>query len=289
MIFSLATEHRHPHPVKFEGSQRGVKQSLIVSMSCHLVLFLILVLGSWHQFFSAKHSKSKTQLDQNSQAPSMVPASQTPVLQAVHVDEKLIQEQIKQVQLEKQKEQQVKQQTEQRLKAEQAKLQTLKAAMEQEKKKLLKLDEKRQEEQERLEQVRRQRESEQKKLEDVKKKQRKVEMKAQEEQSAQAAVVAEEAKIQGEADSTQNAYQGIFESYWNKPIGTEGLVCVVSVKLQPDGFVDSVRTVQQSGNPAFDESAERSVWKASPLSMHPDPRVAAKLREITIKFINSGA
>ncbi|MFM8454753.1 MAG: TonB family protein, partial [Gammaproteobacteria bacterium] len=198
-----------------------------------------------------------------------------------------------------QQEQQAKIQAEQQVRAEQAKLQALKLSMEQEKKRLAKLDEKRQEEQDRLDQVRKLRELEQQKLqklEDTKKKELKIRQEQEAKQAAkqaeqarvEKAKVAEEARVQEEADSAQSAYQGIFESYWNKPIGTEGLVCVLGVQLLADGLVKDVRIVESSGNAAFDDSAMRSVWKASPLTMHQDPKVAAKLQDMRVKFINSG-
>jgi colicin import membrane protein len=45
----------------------------------------------------------------------------------------------------------------------------------------------------------------------------------------------------------------------------KGLVCVVQIRLLPSGDVLDARTIQSSGNPAFDRSAELAVRKASPL------------------------
>lgn len=57
---------------------------------------------------------------------------------------------------------------------------------------------------------------------------------------------------------------------WNQPsMMAEGLACTVRVELIPGGDVMSVQVLKSSGNQLFDNSAERAVWKATPL---PVPR-----------------
>ena len=52
----------------------------------------------------------------------------------------------------------------------------------------------------------------------------------------------------------------------------------------PGGDVTSVQVIKSSGDTAFDRSAEAAVYKASPLPMPDDPRVAQQLRSFTFTF-----
>jgi len=64
---------------------------------------------------------------------------------------------------------------------------------------------------------------------------------------------------------------------WNEPIHISGkLACLVRVELLPTGDVMSVKIEKSSGNSIFDASAERAVYKASPLPVPKDSAIFEK-------------
>jgi len=72
---------------------------------------------------------------------------------------------------------------------------------------------------------------------------------------------------------------------WNRPSTVSGkLACTIRVGLIPSGDVMSVVVVKGSGNQLFDDSAERAVFKASPLPVPKDPKVFSKFRSFTFVF-----
>ncbi|MDT8425751.1 MAG: cell envelope integrity protein TolA [Methyloprofundus sp.] len=85
-----------------------------------------------------------------------------------------------------------------------------------------------------------------------------------------------DAKVLIERKVTQN---------WNRPSTVSGkLACTIRVGLIPSGDVMSVVVVKSSGNQLFDDSAERAVFKASPLPVPKDPKVFSKFRSFTFVF-----
>jgi len=73
---------------------------------------------------------------------------------------------------------------------------------------------------------------------------------------------------------------------WNRPNSISSkLKCILQVNLIPSGDVMLVKLVKSSGDASFDASAERAVYKASPL---PVPKESAlfesKFRRFTFKF-----
>ena len=75
------------------------------------------------------------------------------------------------------------------------------------------------------------------------------------------------------------------ERSWLRPPGSPGgLKCTVNVKLIPGGDVVSARVVQSSGDPVFDDSAEKAVLKASPLPLPTDASLFNHFREINFNF-----
>lgn len=65
----------------------------------------------------------------------------------------------------------------------------------------------------------------------------------------------------------------------------KGLVCVIQIKLLPSGDVLDAKTIQSSGNPAFDRSAELAVRKASPLPVPKNTDLFQReFRIINLKF-----
>ena len=70
------------------------------------------------------------------------------------------------------------------------------------------------------------------------------------------------------------------ERAWNRPASVpSGLSCIVAVRLGPGGSVLSAQVVQSSGNTAFDQSAERAVFRADPLPMPDEAALAAPYRQ----------
>ncbi len=72
---------------------------------------------------------------------------------------------------------------------------------------------------------------------------------------------------------------------WNPPIAVnKGLVCTIRVDLIPSGDVMSVQVIKSSGNQLFDDSAERAVYKASPLPVPQAADVFKKFRRFSFIF-----
>jgi colicin import membrane protein len=65
----------------------------------------------------------------------------------------------------------------------------------------------------------------------------------------------------------------------------KGLVCILEIKLLPSGDVLDARTIQSSGNPAFDRSAELAARKASPLPVPKNTSLFQReFRTVNFKF-----
>jgi len=72
---------------------------------------------------------------------------------------------------------------------------------------------------------------------------------------------------------------------WNQPNSVaEKLACTIKVGLIPSGDVMTVQVIKSSGNALFDNSAERAVYKASPLPVPKDPDVFKQFRSFTFVF-----
>ena len=72
---------------------------------------------------------------------------------------------------------------------------------------------------------------------------------------------------------------------WDRPSSVSGhLKCKIRIGLIPSGDVMSVVVVESSGNPLFDDSAERAVRKASPLPVPKDPNVFKDFRSFNLEF-----
>ena len=103
-----------------------------------------------------------------------------------------------------------------------------------------------------------------------------------------------EAELQAQLEAER--VQGVLQEYmahvaakvennWLRPPGSPGgLKCTVNVKLIPGGDVVSARVVQGSGDPLFDDSAEKAVLRASPLPVPSDPSVAKHFRDFNFVF-----
>jgi colicin import membrane protein len=65
---------------------------------------------------------------------------------------------------------------------------------------------------------------------------------------------------------------------WLRPPGLpDSLKCQVQVELLPNGEVVSVRVINPSGNPSFDDSVLRAVLKSSPLPLPKDPKAFERI------------
>jgi len=72
---------------------------------------------------------------------------------------------------------------------------------------------------------------------------------------------------------------------WNQPNSVaKKLACTIKVELIPSGDVMTVHVIKSSGNALFDNSAERAVYKASPLPVPKDPDVFKQFRRFTFVF-----
>jgi colicin import membrane protein len=74
--------------------------------------------------------------------------------------------------------------------------------------------------------------------------------------------------------------------HWNIPANaTDDLLCEVKVRLIPSGDVIDVQILKSSGDPAFDNSVEKAVYRAAPL---PVPSVESgsfeEFREVNFAF-----
>ena len=74
--------------------------------------------------------------------------------------------------------------------------------------------------------------------------------------------------------------------HWNIPAtAAQDLVCEVKVRLIPSGDVIDVQIVKSSGDPAFDNSVEKAVYRAAPLSVPPvESGLFEEFREVVFQF-----
>lgn len=167
---------------------------------------------------------------------------------------------------------------------EQKQLTELRQEKEKEKKRLAALDDKRQEEQNRAEEMRLEREKEEKKQAEMKEK-------SDENKKAQSANRdAEKMRARkGFLNSELARYQGLLRDKVNQawvraPGLPQGLICMLEIRLLPDGSVNEVRVVTSSGNFAFDQAALAAVQKASPLPVPEDTELMDKFKHFTFEF-----
>lgn len=160
-------------------------------------------------------------------------------------------------------------------------LEDLRKEKDKEQKRLAALDERRQEEQDRATQLRAEREKEEKKQK----------TEAAKKQAAQKS--AEKAQQAAERQSFLNSELARFQSMlrdkvnqaWIRAPGLPaGLMCMLEIRLLPDGSVAGVQIMTSSGNFAFDQAALAAVQKASPLPVPEDAELMDKFRHFTFEF-----
>ena len=73
--------------------------------------------------------------------------------------------------------------------------------------------------------------------------------------------------------------------HWTRPENTiNDLQVTLDVRLLPSGDVEKVIIIESSDNIIFDRSAELAVYKASPLPMPMDPKVASQFLKFNFIF-----
>ncbi|MDH3948750.1 MAG: cell envelope integrity protein TolA [Gammaproteobacteria bacterium] len=133
------------------------------------------------------------------------------------------------------------------------------------------------------------------------------ERKAKEKQEAlQAEIARQEAELQKQLEAEQqarqaearrqanlseiNKYRSLIKEevtrHWNIPATAhDDLICEVKVRLIPSGDVVDVQVVKSSGDPAFDNSVEKAVYRAAPLSVPPvESGLFEEFREVVFQF-----
>jgi colicin import membrane protein len=258
-----------------------------------------------------------------SESPLAPPGPQPEIIEAQAVDEKVIQAELNKIKAAEQRkqdaarkareaklqEQRRKEELKQKRIAEEKKRQAeAKKRKEQEaaeKKRLAELEKKRKEqeavEKQRLEAERKRKEEEARlaKLEQERKEKERQEalqveiarQEAAEKQRLEAERQAREAEARRQAQQSEVAkYVSLIKQeitrHWNIPAtAAQDLVCEVKVRLLPSGDVIDVQIVKKSGDPAFDDSVVRAVYRAAPLSV---PSIESGLfeefREVNFTF-----
>ncbi|MGH8552075.1 MAG: TonB C-terminal domain-containing protein, partial [Methylococcales bacterium] len=105
-------------------------------------------------------------------------------------------------------------------------------------------------------------------------------------QETQATAKAEAKRKRGKAVSNAHALIAAkVNRLWRRPPSTpKGLSCLIAVKTVPGGEVVSAQVIGTSGNAAFDRSAERAVFQASPLPVPDDPELYSQFRNFNLRF-----
>ena len=133
------------------------------------------------------------------------------------------------------------------------------------------------------------------------------ERKAKEKQEAlQAEIARQEAELQKQLEAEEqarqaearrqaslseiNKYRSLIKEevtrHWNIPATAhDDLICEVKVRLIPSGDVVDVLIIKSSGDPAFDNSVEKAVYRAAPLSVPPvESGLFEEFREVVFQF-----
>lgn len=158
------------------------------------------------------------------------------------------------------------------------------------------------ERQERQRQEQERREKERKEQERREQERRDAERRAQEQREAeqrrlQEAIAAEMEAERASLEAEQNAaiaasYSALVEARivrnWSRPPSARNdMVADLQIQLVPTGRVVGVTIVKSSGDPAFDRSAERAVWKAEQfpeLQQLPSIVFEQQFRQFTLRF-----
>lgn len=102
----------------------------------------------------------------------------------------------------------------------------------------------------------------------------------------------EEIKVQGtqsrQAQGEVNKYKALIlqaiSQHWIVPVQADkSLYCELMIKLAPGGMVLDVQVIKTSGDPSLDSSARAAVLKSSPLPVPPDSSAFEVFRKFVLK------
>ena len=258
------------------GILRKNPRAAIFAAVIHVVFLVLLVLS--FQF--------------ESERPKLPGPKQEEIVQAVAVDEKLVEQELKKLKAaETRKQRKLDAQVR---KAENAKKQAQKARKQEElrlkeakrkaaenqkveSQRLEKLAEQRKQEEQRLKEIESQRKQEELRLAEADRQRREEELRRKMEVEQKRLAQEQNAKRQTLLTKYQALIEAKVRRHWRVPPGAVlGTECELRVRLIPSGDVMQVQITRSSGNPVFDRSVENAVRKASPL---PVPAVESGLFE----------
>ena len=184
--------------------------------------------------------------------------------------------------------------------AEQRKLKQQQAKAVAEARKARELEQKKQAEAERLEKLRKekealeqQRKEEEQRLAEQKQREEEEKRRQEEQQRLQEQMAAEQLQLEAEREkkvqSIVDQYIGyikdkVTRNWLKPPTAREGLSCTVRVRLIPGGEVLDVQIIKGSGDPVFDDSVQKAVFKASPLPLPADSSLFERFRVLQFVF-----
>ncbi len=103
--------------------------------------------------------------------------------------------------------------------------------------------------------------------------------------------LARQAEARRQANLSEiNKYRSLIKEevtrHWNIPATAhDDLLCEVKVRLIPSGDVVDVQIIKSSGDAAFDRSVEKAVYRAAPLSVPPvESGLFDEFREVVFQF-----
>lgn len=103
--------------------------------------------------------------------------------------------------------------------------------------------------------------------------------------------LARQAEARRQANLSEiNKYRSLIKEevtrHWNIPATAhDDLLCEVKVRLIPSGDVVDVQIIKSSGDAAFDRSVEKAVYRAAPLSVPPvESGIFDEFREVVFQF-----
>ncbi len=152
-------------------------------------------------------------------------------------------------------------------------------------KKKQELARKQEEQRKRQEKEERKRQEELKRQEEIKRQEQELAAKLRAEQEARAAA-ARQAALQKKTGEYRARIKNEVIRHWNMPSGSsDTLKTVVKVRIIPGGDVVDVQIINSSGDPAFDQSVEKAVYRAAPLPVPPiESGLFDHFREVIFKF-----
>jgi colicin import membrane protein len=253
---------------------------------------------------------------QFSEAPLAPPGQPQDIIEAEAIDEKVIQAELNRIKAaEQRKKDEVRKARESRLQEQRrkeelkrqraAEAKKLKEQQAAEKKRLAELEKKRKEQlaaEKKRQETERKRQEEEARLAKLEQQRKEEERK----KAIQAEIAREEAELQKQqeaerlarqAEARRQAQQSEIDKYrsliqeeitrhWNIPAtAAQELKCKVKVRLISSGDVVDVQIIESSGDPAFDNSVEKAVYRAAPLSVPPvESGLFDKFREVDFTF-----